>query len=676
MLAGLVLFLTSTTTFAALNLPPTWRWSNPRPHGANIFDMAYGNGYYVQACERGQIFISDDTATWYPRDTGLTNALMAVTFFGGRLVITGEEGVILISDNLTDFYSVSQSTTDWLMGAAASSNLVVAVGDNGAIYTSTNAVTWQRATVGFTTWLTSVAYGSNTFVAVGENGFTASSANGTTWNVRTSGTTTNLNRVAWLGDQFMALGEGGKVFTSPQGGAWTAQSTGATNSLYAAAAGTNGSRLIAGISELRLKASASLNWSNQFLSTLPAPAPAWTYYAALWDDTGYFVAGRTGLMTDGTKTNGTTHWYTETNSLRTWLWSLARTPDYYIAVGDYATILTSPNGLDWSMEVPGQDTNAVRSVTNSIFLGVGGSTNLFLTVGSGGAILWSTNIFKWNVVPAGAQRANNTNDLQGVCHDGRKFLVCGGNGTILTSASGTNWTKQTTPTNVFLTSITPYTNGYVAVGDYGVILTSTNATNWVRQTSGTTNWLWQVRAIGNWLYAVGENGVLLTSANGTNWIARTSGTTAWLNAIDYVSGAWFIAGNQGAFLVSTNATNWSYLGTVTRKSLYGLVIHSNQLVTVGSEGVIIRSQLVPPATPVSITRYSRSTGQDLFLFSGQPDQQFYLRNSGSVVTNAAYTWTNSPQLEFYDSTGTLLYLEEAEETNASPRQFYRTMTAE
>jgi len=138
---------------------------------------------------------------------------------------------------------------------------------------------------------------------------------------------------------------------------------------------------------------------------------------------------------------------------------------------------------------------------------------------------------------------------------------------------------------------------------------------------------------------------------------------------------WFIAGNQGTMLVSTNATNWTSIGTVTKKSLYGLTIHSNQLVTVGSEGVIIRSQLIPPTTPVSITKYSRSTGQDLFLFSGQPDQQFYLRNSGSVVTNASYTWTNSPLLEFYDSSGILLYLEDAE-TNGSPRQFYRTKTAE
>ena len=44
------------------------------------------------------------------------------------------------------------------------------------------------------------------------------------------------------------------------------------------------------------------------------------------------------------------------------------------------------------------------------------------------------------------------------------------------------------------------------------------------------------------------------------------------------------------------------------------------------------------------------------------------------MTNGSFSWTNSPLLEFYDSSGTLLYLEDAE-TNVI-REFYRTMTAE
>ena len=639
-----------------LNLPPIWRWSNPAPHGADIFDLAYADGFYIEVGDWGQIFTSEDAETWAPRDGHTTATLRAVTFYGDLMVVAGENGTILVAEDPSEFYSVTQSTTDWLVGLAASANQIVAVGDNGAIYVSTNAVTWQRVSVSFTRWLTGVAYGANTFVTVGESGFIATSPNGAAWTVRTSGLTTNLNRVAWVGDHFLAVGDGGKALTSPNGATWQSVSTGATNALYAVA-GTTNSQLIAGDYELRLHESA--NWSNQFATTLSAPAPAWTYYAAVWDGTGYVATGMTGLETESFKTNNATRWYTETNSIRNWLWSVGRLASNYVAVGDHGTILSSPNGLDWDVEL------TPSAATNSVLLGLGAGTNCFLIVGSAGTVLWGSNTYLWNAVGP----RPTTNDLQGVLCDTNRMLVCGGAGTILGSSNGTNWSTRTTPTTAFLSSLEKMPGGYVCVGNQGVILTSPNATNWVRQTSGTTNWLLQVRSLAGMLMAVGQNGTILVSTNGTNWTARTSGTTSWLNAVDYVGGAWFIAGDLGTFLISTDTTNWFDNGSITWKSLYGLVIHEGQLVSVGSEGVIVRSQLVPASSPVQIARYSRTSGQNLFLFTGQPDQQFYLRNTGDFVH-----WTNSPVLEFYDSTGTMLYLENAI-TNGPRAQFYRTLNA-
>ena len=108
---------------------------------------------------------------------------------------------------------------------------------------------------------------------------------------------------------------------------------------------------------------------------------------------------------------------------------------------------------------------------------------------------------------------------------------------------------------------------------------------------------------------------------------RASGVTAWLNAVEFVDGVWFIAGNQGTMLISTDATNWVNSGTITRKSLYGLTIHEGQLIAVGSEGVVIRSQLLPAQTPKRISNYSRVADKDIFLFTGQPDQLFYLEDT-------------------------------------------------
>ena len=640
----------------AIILPPIWRWSNPTPHGANVYDMAYIGGTYVQVCECGQIFTSEDAQNWLPPESGTTLALRAITLLGGRVVITGESGTVLVSEDLKDFYSVGVNTTNWLEGVAASSNSVVAVGDNAAIYVSTNGVSWQPVTgLSFNYWLSGVAYGTNTFVVVGENGFIATSPDGTVWTPRTSGTTTYLNGVTWVSNQFMAVGEGGKAFTSQNGITWQAVTTGATNALYAAS-GTTNSLLVAGNFELRLRETAS--WSNELSAALLSPAPSWPYYATLWDAAGYFAAGSTGLTTESYKTNGTTQWYTGTNSIHIWLWQVARTPSNYVAVGDLGLILTSPNGIDWDVEL------TPASATNSVLLGVGGSTNFFLAVGSQGTVLWATNTFLWNAL---ASRPT-TNDLQGVCFDGSRFILCGGNGTILTSENGTNWTRRTTPTNVFLMSVETFPGGLVAVGDSGVILTSLDSTNWVRQPSGTTNWLSQVRYLNGQLLAVGENGTILVSTNGTSWTARTSGLSSWLNAADYVDGVWFIAGNQDTMLISTDTTNWVNSGTITMKSLYGLVIYQGQLVTVGSEGVIIRSQLIPATTPVNISSYARVSGEDIFLFTGQPDQQFYLNSSTNLST-----WSQGPLLELLGSSGTLLYSSSVA-TNA-PQRFFRTSLA-
>jgi hypothetical protein len=406
----------------------------------------------------------------------------------------------------------------------------------------------------------------------------------------------------------------------------------------------------------------SANFTNELSATLPSPAPNWVYYASLTDNTNYSVAGRTGLTTYRYETNGRTYWSSDTNSIRSWLWSVTHTPHNYLAVGNLGTILSSPNGIDWDLEL------TPAPATNSVLLGVGGSTNLFLIAGSRGTVLWATNIFFWNAISP----RPTTNDLQGVCYDGTRYTLCGGNGTILTSTTGTNWISRTSPTNVFLMSVAPYPDGLVAVGDWGTVLTSGNSTNWFRQTTGTTNWLSQVRYLNSQLIAVGENGTILTSANGTNWTARTSGTTSWLNAVDYVNGAWFIAGNQGTMLISTNSTNWVNTGTITKNSLYGLVINNGQLVTVGTEGAIVRSQVIPPGTPVNFNRYARNSGQNVFLFTGQPDQRFYLTTVTNLVSDGsgAAAWTTNSLLEFFDSTGTLLFVDDASTNNS--REFYRT----
>lgn len=661
----------------AFQLPARWRWSNPRPFGGNIFDTAYGLGLTVAVTERGQIFTSDDLLFWEPRDSGTTNSLRAVTFFGNRLVITGERGTALWADSLQDFRVVLLGTDDWLEGVAASTNLLVAVGDNGAIYTSRTGTNWSRQTTTITDWLTGVAWAQGTFVAVGERGLIATSANGTNWTKRTSNTTRNLKRVAWINNQFWAVGDGGLLLSSPPNGViWTMLSSGATNTLFDAEAALD-DQVAVGDNEVRLRRN-NATWSNELTATNSLSPPPWTYYNAVWEGSLFLLSGRSGMLVEGFQTNiaGGYLWIDRSRPIRNWLWELQRTPEFYVTVGYRGTVMTSANGIDWTLEL------VPDSVTNTTLFGVGGTTNLLLAVGDSGKVILSSNAFTnlvhtnadgtlltnlastlgifWHALPP-----PTTNALQGVAVFGSQFVLTGDNGTVLTSPDGTNWTQRLTPTLNFLSGVAAFPSGVVAVGKEGTVLTSPDGMGWTSRPTGTTNWLYRVRYLGGRLIAVGQNGTILTSPDGVDWTARPSGTTRWLNDVTLLADTYFAVGTQGAVLASSNAVNWVSVGTITEKSLYGVACHDGQLVAAGVEGAIVRSQVIPDLTPMRFLGFSQRTNVSAYLIAGKPDQRFTLDRS-PTLTN----WTPGLLLEFLDSTGTLLLLETID-PNAPPSQFYR-----
>jgi hypothetical protein len=688
-LVAVALWIMQLDGAAAVAYPLRWRWSNPAPHGGNIVDMAYSPALMlgVQVAERGQIYTSSDLDLWLPRDSKTTDALRAVTFWGTRIVIVGENGRVLYADSVDEFRAGTLSggsTNNWLEGVAASPFALVAVGDNGAVYTSHNGSAWKSQSSGVTNWLRGAAYGASGFVAVGEQGTIISSRDGTNWVKQSSGTGQHLNRASFASGRYTVVGEAGTILTCTNGVTnWWPEASGATNDLQHTCAGGN-TRLVVGDHEVRMNQSGF--WSNELGK--PLGPPAWTYYANLgWP--GFFtIAGRSGMLAEGYATNGLTYfWLTPDNSVRNWLWDVAYLPGLYVAVGDFGTVMSSGNGVGWTLEL------APLVYTNSVFLGVGGTTNLLVAVGDHGAIIISPASLSNSLAPGdpgvpAAQTSNSlgviwlgvpkasTNDLQGVgCLSNQLYVVTGGAGTVLTSSDGTNWVRRTTPTARFLSSVAEWPGGLVATGDHGVILTSPNAVTWTSRTSGTTNWLYRVRYLNGTLIAVGQNGVILTSPNGVNWTARSSGTTKWLNDVTFIDDTWFAVGTGGAVLSSSNLVQWVSRRTITGKSLYGAATDSRQLITVGLEGAILRCQVVPDLTPVSILAYAHVATnevggvENVFLFGGKPDQRFTLDYRANL---SGAPWVTGAPLEIYDGSGTLYYFETLSGTNQPSSEYYRT----
>jgi hypothetical protein len=689
-----------------------WSWSNPLPHGNDVVGMAWNGTLGVQVCDCGQIYTSPDLVNWTPQNSNLTNNLQAVTFFGNRIVVTGANGAVAYSDDGVNFITNSLNTTNWIVSVAASPTLVVAVGDNGAVYTSTNGASWQKQSPPPYTdgaWLLSVAYGNRVFVTTGEEGYIATSTNGVNWTansldegsgdlesvvwINSSGSKTNFPYTGFwtVSDNNTYTFESYVFYSTDNGADWNQVNFDSppTNTLFTFAADL-ANALVAGDADVQLGTPEGQNvlWPEQIGSDT-TNAPAWTYFASVLQTSGvYELAGYDGMLVEGFQTNGGYSWVTPYNSARNWLWQVTQANGLYVAVGDNACIMTSLDGADWTVEDV-EGTNSV-SLTNTVFLGVGGDTNLLLAVGNCGSLALSPNLLTpvletntegglftnttssigiiWysQPVPAG-----NTNDLTAVCAGANGYFVAGAGGALLSSPDGTNWSKQVSGTTNDLMGLTDFTNGLlVAAGADGTLLTSPDGTHWSKQVSGTTNCLYRVHCFNGWLLAVGANGTLLTSPNATNWVTLNTGVTNWLNDAILISNTCYVVGNQGVVLACTNFganyAHWTSIGTITTKSLESAATQNGQLVVAGFEGTILRSQVIPVTTPVNFTQYSQAGGYNVYSVQGVLDQQFTLDSSTDLLN-----WVTGPVLDINSGDGTLTFYQGLSTNYPAPTQFYR-----
>jgi hypothetical protein len=698
-----------------------WRWANPQPHGNNLNDLVHHvDRGYVMVCDRGQLYTSPDAVVWQAHELNLRTQLRAATFLGSRLIVTGEAGQVVWSDDLKTFHPLEPGSTDWLEGVAASPTRAVAVGDNGAVYTTDDGALWTQRPLppAQRTWLRSVAWGGTDpgfFVAVGEGAMILTSPDGVTWTTRavTFPNGAHLNRVVWAGGGFVVVGDSGTViFGNAAGASWVRQQgSGATGDLNAAAARVNASRLVAGDLEV-LHAGVSIGsvaWTDQTDPGKPAPAPLANYLSALWDGSYFLLGGRTGLLVFGqpTATAGQFNWTPYPSPTRNWIFDLGTatsfgtnisatcvngavqfstnrtTNTFYIGAGDYSTLLHSDQGVTWRTAL------APASATNTTFLGIGGNLNGLIAVGSGGMVAFSpvayepfvtTNRCASGTVVTETVVTNHLNtlglawqavtspttvDLQGASASDSRYVISGAGGFLATSDNGTDWTPRTSGTTAFLSGIEAWPGGFVAVGDAGTVLTSPDGASWTPQSSGTTNWLYRVRHAQGLFVAAGQNGTIATSPDAVTWTLRPTGVTNWLNDAEFVHDRWFVVGNQGTVFTSPDGVTWTRdESLITGKSLYSAATLRGQLVTAGIEGIILRTQVGPFPGPVTIADHPHDAAENVFLFTGFPDQRFRLDRSQNLQS-----WQPDTELEITDPSGALLFL--SDKPNAVDQQFFR-----
>jgi hypothetical protein len=241
-----------------------------------------------------------------------------------------------------------------------------------------------------------------------------------------------LNDVAWNGtDTLVAVGDAGVIINSPNGMAEA--------------------------------------WIDVSEITAPESLTGVTWES---DNSQFLIvgAGRTVLTGDGTT------WNKEnldnlpiTTDLEDVAW--LGTGSGYIAVGKNGIIITSPDGINWTLQT------ANLTVAGTTLKGVASDGSIIVAVGTNGTILTSPDGVTWS------EDINGNNSLNDITWDGNQFGVVGSNDTILTSDDGVNWISHIpgTPDITFVAasqwdSSLPVNPILAAVGSAGTFVVSPEAT--------------------------------------------------------------------------------------------------------------------------------------------------------------------------------------------------------
>lgn len=273
----------------------------------------------------------------------------------------------------------------------------------------------------------------------------------------------------------------------------------------------------------------------------------------------------------------------------------------WVSVGNFGQITTSTNdGETWAAQTKTGTHLGLKYVD---WLGK------WIIAGSEGRIYTSSNGTAWNLQTSGMEGAPYPDsDLYSVASSADHLVVVGGGGTVLVSADGISWAKQTKLAGD-LYNVT-YGNGkFVAVGDAGLIYTSPDGYVWTPETSGTGQVLLGVAYGGTTFTAVGLSGMILTSPNGTSWTPQiVPGFTSDLFSVSYGGGKFMASGVGGTLITSSNGIAWATETTGFADRWMNHASYGNGVfLAVGQNGKLIK-QSAPLSTNTNLTSLNLSVG--------------------------------------------------------------------
>lgn len=173
--------------------------------------------------------------------------------------------------------------------------------------------------------------------------------------------------------------------------------------------------------------------------------------------------------------------------------------------------------------------------------------------GANGGVLRSEDAENWIFQPLG-------HDLQDVAFGNGRFVTVGSSGSMLTSTDGTSWTELPKLTNFDIQGIHYAQNMFLAVGSYGDMLASTDGLNWTTRPAITNRGYYDVAfADGLWV-TVGTDNLIFTSTDTINWTDELNNVIPahGYHGVGYGNNTWVAVGNPGSrVFTSSGDGNWT-----------------------------------------------------------------------------------------------------------------------
>jgi len=127
----------------------------------------------------------------------------------------------------------------------------------------------------------------------------------------------------------------------------------------------------------------------------------------------------------------------------------------------------------------------------------------FVVVGNGGTVLTSPDGINWT-----AQWSGTLENLNKVAFGDALFVAVGDDGTIMTSPDAVDWTTQASGTTAKLYSVAAGDGTFCATSDNGFLFTSRDAENWTPRILPTRTAFGNVRYLNGSYFIVGWNNIL------------------------------------------------------------------------------------------------------------------------------------------------------------------------